>query len=82
MPITGPNRKTKDKVRYSEFVLCEGFVFKPNSVESFYHDSIAEGAGVTIVNIKSFKHEVADPNRRLFDFLVSRVHPMPPDEHC
>lgn len=80
MPITGPNHNPKDNVRYSEFVLCEGLVFKPNSVDSFYHDPISETAGVTILNLKTFRHEIKDPNRHLFDFLMSWTQPMTPDE--
>ncbi len=80
MPIEGPNFKAKDRGRYSEYVICEGFVFKPNSVDAFYHDFINEEAGVTTVMIKAVTQEVSDPERKLFDFLVSRVHPNTPDE--
>jgi hypothetical protein len=55
MPITGPNRQAKDKANYSEFIYCEGFAFKLNQVESFYHEPTDERDGVTIVNLRSFK---------------------------
>ena len=45
MPIEGPNLKAKDRGRVSEYVICEGFVFKPASVDAFYHDAINEEAG-------------------------------------
>lgn len=82
MPITGPNRNPTDNVRYSEFIICEGLVFKPKLVESFHHEAISEIDGLTVVNVKSFRHEIKDPDRRLFDYLVSCAHPMPPDEPC
>jgi hypothetical protein len=37
---------------------------------------------VTIVNLRSFKQEIADPERKLFDFLMKRFHPITPDEAC
>ena len=82
MPITGPNRDDKDKANYSEFIYCEGFAFKLNQVESFYHEPTDERDGVTIVNLRSFKQEIADPKRKLFDFLMKRFHPITPDEAC
>ncbi len=80
MPIEGPNLKAKDRDRHSEYVICEDFVFKPTSVDAFSHEAINEGTGVTTVNLKSYTQEISDPQRKLFNFLVSRFHPDPPDE--
>jgi len=80
MPIEGPNLKAKDRGRVSEYVICEGFVFKPASVDAFYHDAINEEAGVTTVKFKSYSQEISDPHRQLFNFLVNRFHPDLPDE--
>jgi hypothetical protein len=49
-------------------------------VDAFSHEAINEGTGVTTVNIKSYTQEISDPQRKLFNFLVSRFHPDPPDE--
>jgi hypothetical protein len=62
MPITGPNRDAKDKVNYSEFIYCEGFAFKLNQVESFYHEPTGERDGVTIVNLRSISRRSLIPS--------------------
>jgi len=82
MSITGPNRETKAKSRYSEFVHCEGFAFKLNHVDSFHHEVIPEREGITTVNLRSFKQQVADPERKLFNLLMEKFYPMPLDEAC
>ena len=62
MPITGPNRDAKDKANYSEFICCEGFAFKLNQVESFYHEPTDERDGVTIVNLRSISRRSLIPS--------------------
>ena len=76
MPIESPSpigSKT-----HSEFVLCEGFAFRPSTVDGCSHQRYADGSAVTAVNFKSYTQTIPDPERRLFDFLIRKLKPKPP----
>ena len=78
MPIESPSpigNKT-----HSEFVLCEGFAFRPSNVDGCSHQKYADGSAVTVVNFKSYTQTIPDPERRLFDFLISKLKPRRVDE--
>jgi hypothetical protein len=64
----------------SDFVLCENFVFRPANVDGCSHQTYEDGAAVTTVNFKSYTQTIPDPERRLFDFLISKLIPKPTDE--
>lgn len=64
----------------SDFILCENFAFRPTTVDGFSHLSYEDGAAVTTVNFKGYTQSVPDPQRRLFDFLISKLNPKPTDE--
>jgi hypothetical protein len=81
MPIEAPPSNTPSGTRtHSEFVLCEGFVFRPSNVEGFSHQRYEDGAAVTIVNFKSYTQTIPDPERRLFNFLIRTLKSKPADE--
>ncbi len=65
----------------SDFVLCENFAFRPANVDGFSHQKFEDGTAVTTVNFKSYTQSVPDPERRLFDFLISKLNPKPTDEN-
>ena len=78
MPIESPSpigSKT-----HSEFVLCEGFAFRPSTVDGFSHQTHPDGTAFTVVNFKSYTQTIADPERRLFDFLTRKLKPRRADE--
>ena len=78
MPIESPSpigSKT-----HSEFVLCEGFAFRPSNVDGCSHQKYADGSAVTVVNFKSYTQTIPDPERRLFDFLIRKLKPKRADE--
>jgi len=79
MPITSPHRKDSDDLPYSEYIICEDFVFKPSQVDAFSHTALNDKGGVTVVKFKSYTQDVRDPERRLFDYLVKRLAPRSPD---
>ncbi len=64
----------------SEFVICEGFAFRPANVEGFSHQTYEDGSAITTVNFKSYTQSIPDAERRLFDFLISKLKPIPTDE--
>ncbi|MBN8710177.1 MAG: hypothetical protein J0I10_12380 [Verrucomicrobia bacterium] len=64
----------------TDFVLCENFAFRPANVDGFSHQKFEDGTAVTTVNFKSYTQSIPDPERRLFDFLISKLHPKPTDE--
>jgi len=64
----------------SDFVLCENFAFRPGNVDGFSHQKFEDGTAVTTVNFKSYTQTIPDPERRLFNFLVSKLNPMPTHE--
>jgi hypothetical protein len=62
----------------SEFVICQNFVFRPANGDGFSHQTYEDGSAVTTVNFKSYTQGVPDPERRLFDFLISKFKGNPP----
>jgi hypothetical protein len=77
MPIETPSHKTSatNKATQSEFVLCQDFVFRPANVDGFSHQTFSDGSAVTTVNFKSYTQSIPDPDRCLFEFLLSRIGP-------
>lgn len=83
MAIATPNRTPNgNRLTNSEFVQCQSFVFRPANVDGFSHQAFSDGAAVTTVNFKGYTQSIPDPERRLFDFLISRLNPTPIDENC
>ena len=83
MPIESPpTTASGSKLNISDFVICQDFVFRPSNVDGFSHEAYADCSGVTTVNFKSFTQSIRDPDRRLFDYLVSRLNPKSVDEAC
>ena len=80
MPIEAPSNTPIGSRTHSEFVLCEGFAFRPSNVDGCSHQAYADGSAVTIVNFKSYTQTIPDSERRLFDFLIRRLKPKPADE--
>lgn len=39
------------------------------------HQTYEDGSAITTVNFKSYTQSVPDPQRRLFDFLLSILNP-------
>lgn len=70
----------RQQVTQSDFVLCENFVFRPANVDGFSHQNYADGSSVTTVNFKSYTQSIPDPERHLFDFLISKLNPESTDE--
>jgi len=82
MPIEAPTHTAiGNKVTNSDFVLCQDFVFRPANVDGFAHQSYEDGSAVTTVNFKSYTQSIPDPERRLFDFLISTFNPRSVDEN-
>jgi len=54
MPIEAPSNTPIGSRTHSEFVLCEGFAFRPSNVDGCSHQAYADGSAVTIVNFKSY----------------------------
>jgi hypothetical protein len=80
MPIEAPSNTPIGSRTHSEFVLCEGFVFRPSSVEGFSHQKYEDDVAFTIVNFKSYTQTIPDPERRLFNFLIRTLKSKPADE--
>ena len=77
MTITGPNRKYSTAPdNYSEFVIINNFVFRPKQVEGFYRQEAVDGLRTTTVIFPPYQQTVSDPEWRLYDFLLKRIHPM------
>jgi hypothetical protein len=77
MPITGPNRKYSDTPDYySDFVVINDFVFKPKQVEAVYRQEAVDGLRTTTVIFPPNRQTIPDPQWRLYDFLLKRMHPM------
>jgi hypothetical protein len=49
-------------------------------VDGFSHQTYEDGSAITTVNFKSYTQSIPDPERQLFDFLVSRLKPKSTDE--
>ena len=78
MPIESPSpigNKT-----HSEFVLCEGFAFRPSNVDGCSYQTHPDGTAFTVVNFKSYTQTISDPEKRLFDFLMRKLKPRRVDE--
>lgn len=82
MPIEMPTRtaNANNRASHTDLVLCENFAFRPASVDGFSHQSFPDGSAITTVNFKGYTQSIADPKRRLLDFLVSTLQPHPADE--
>ena len=80
MPIEAPSHSPIASRTHSEFVLCEGFAFRLSTVDGCSHQKYADGSAVTVVNFKSYTQTIADPERRLFDFLIRKLKPKRADE--
>jgi hypothetical protein len=82
MAIEAPSHTAHgSKISHSDFILCEDFVFRPANVDGFSHQRYADDSAVTTVNFKSYTQSIPDPERRLFNFLVSKLQPKSPDEN-
>lgn len=82
MPIEAPNHTSiGSRVTNSDFVVCQNFVFRPANVDAFSHQSFEDGSAITTVNFKSYTQSIADAERRLFDFLISKIKPKSTDKH-
>lgn len=82
MAIAAPSRTPiATRAQNSDFVLCENFAFRPGTVDGFSHQSYEDGSAVTTVNFKAYTQSVPDPERRLFNFLISVLQPAIPDEN-
>lgn len=83
MPIEAPNHPpiSSRQSRSSEFFLCENFAFRPANVDGVSHQVFDDGPAITTVNFKAYTQSIPDPNRRLFDFLISVLQPELPDEN-
>ena len=76
MPIEAPSHTAiGSRAINSEFVICQNFVFRPANVDGFSHQTYEDGSAVTTVNFKSYTQGIPDPERRLFDFLISKLKP-------
>ena len=81
MPIEAPRHTAiGSRAINSDFVLCENFAFRPANVDGFSHQKFDDGTAVTTVNFKAYSQTIPDPQRRLFDFLISKLSPRPADE--
>ncbi|MGA7903966.1 MAG: hypothetical protein WCA06_15135, partial [Terrimicrobiaceae bacterium] len=82
MPIEAPpHTSIGSRAINSEFVICQNFVFRPANVDGFSHQTYEDGSAVTTVNFKSYTQGIPDPERRLFNFLVSKLKPKPAGEN-
>jgi hypothetical protein len=82
MPIEAPSHTAiGGRAINSEFVICQNFVFRPANVDGFSHQTYEDGSAVTTVNFKSYTQGIPDPDRRLFDFLISKLKPKSTDEN-
>jgi hypothetical protein len=74
MPIEAPlHTSIGSQAINSEFVICQNFVFRPANMDGFSHQTYKDGSAVTTVNFKSYTQSILDSERRLFDFLVSKI---------
>ena len=82
MPLEGPSHTPiGSRAINSEFVICQNFVFRPANVDGFSYQTYEDGSAVTTVNFKSYTQGIPDPDRRLFDFLISKLKPKSTDEN-
>jgi hypothetical protein len=50
-------------------------------VDAFSHQTYEDGSAITTVNFKSYTQSIPDADRKLFDFLTSKLNPKPTDEN-
>jgi hypothetical protein len=82
MPIEAPSHTPiGNRLINSDFVLCQNFAFRPANVDGFSHQTFEDGSAITTVNFKSYTQSIPDPERRLFDFLLTKHKPKPTDEN-
>ena len=77
---TPPSNTRIGKGTHSDFVQCENFVFRPSTVDGFSFQESPDAGGFTVVNFKSYTQSIADPDKRLFRYLVSKLNPKDVDE--
>lgn len=81
MPIEAPSHTPiGNRVTNSDFIICQNFVFRPANVDAFSHQAYEDGSAITTVNFKSYTQSIPDPERRLFDFLISKLNPKRTDD--
>lgn len=82
MPIEMPKHTASASPKHSgsDFVLCHNIAFRLSSVDGFSHQRYEDGSAVTTVNFKGYTQNMADPQRRLFDFLILHLNPAISDE--
>jgi len=82
MPIEAPSHTSiGSRASNSDFVLCENFIFRPANVDGVSHQKFEDGSAVTTVNFKAYTQSIPDPERRLFEFLISVLKPKPTHEN-
>jgi hypothetical protein len=82
MPLEAPSQSPIGRrSRSSEFFLCENFAFRPANVDGFSHQTFEDGTAITTVNFKAYTQSIPDPDRRLFQFLLSVLEPQSVDEN-
>ena len=74
---TGTDTHNEAGSLFSEFVLCQNFVFRIRDVDCFLHMEQAEGPNLTAVYLKGYAPHVADSEKKLFSFLCSKLKPKP-----
>jgi hypothetical protein len=65
---------------FSEFVLCQNFVFRIRDVDCFWHAEQPEGPAITAIYLKGYSPHIADPDGKLFRFLCSKLTPQETNE--
>jgi hypothetical protein len=55
MPIESPS--PIGNRTHSEFVLCQGFAFRPSNLDGCSHQTYADGSAVTIVNFNTMRDQ-------------------------
>jgi len=82
MPIETPTHTPNStRVSNSEFAICQNFVFRPANLDGCSHQAFEDGTAITTVNFKSYTQSIPDADRRLFNFLVSKLNPVSVDEN-
>jgi hypothetical protein len=81
MPITAPKSQAAPTGRNSDFIICQGLVFKPRKIDGFSHKMVGDDL-VTTVHYQNYTEEIPDPDQVLFGYLTRRFRPVPSDESC
>jgi hypothetical protein len=50
-------------------------------VDGFSYQTFEDGTAITTVNFKAYTQSIPDPDRRLFQFLLSVLEPQSVDEN-